>query len=133
MISVSAVGSLREEFVPGDVVVPDQIFDRTKGNNRRRKGDEKEKKRRRRRRRRAEERRRAGEGKESIGGLRDELASSDVAVPDQIFDHVRYDHKDERSAGEDKKGEEVRKEVACSPMSLPLAFGRVKVIRIQKE
>eukprot|EP00026_Physarum_polycephalum_P013518 Phypoly_transcript_13930.p1 GENE.Phypoly_transcript_13930~~Phypoly_transcript_13930.p1 ORF type:complete len:281 (+),score=55.97 Phypoly_transcript_13930:33-845(+) len=31
LISVSAVGSLREEFAPGDVVVPDQIFDRTKG------------------------------------------------------------------------------------------------------
>ena len=57
MISVSAVGSLREEFVPGDVVVPDQIFDRTKGNNRRGKGEQKEEKR-----RRAEERRRAGEG-----------------------------------------------------------------------
>jgi len=31
LISVSAVGSLREEFAPGDVVIPDQIFDRTKG------------------------------------------------------------------------------------------------------
>ncbi|NTW97086.1 MAG: S-methyl-5'-thioadenosine phosphorylase [Oscillochloris sp.] len=31
LISVSAVGSLREEFVPGHVVIPDQIFDRTKG------------------------------------------------------------------------------------------------------
>ena len=32
LISVSAVGSLREEFAPGHVVVPDQLFDRTKGN-----------------------------------------------------------------------------------------------------
>lgn len=31
LISVSAVGSLREEFAPGDVVIPNQIFDRTKG------------------------------------------------------------------------------------------------------
>lgn len=31
LISVSAVGSLREEYAPGHVVVPDQIFDRTKG------------------------------------------------------------------------------------------------------
>jgi len=31
LISVSAVGSLREDFAPGDVVIPDQIFDQTKG------------------------------------------------------------------------------------------------------
>jgi 5'-methylthioadenosine phosphorylase len=31
LISVSAVGSLKEEYAPGQVVVPDQIFDRTKG------------------------------------------------------------------------------------------------------
>jgi 5'-methylthioadenosine phosphorylase len=31
LISVSAVGSLREEFVPGHVVIPSQLFDRTKG------------------------------------------------------------------------------------------------------
>ncbi|MFV9505699.1 MAG: S-methyl-5'-thioadenosine phosphorylase [Oscillochloridaceae bacterium umkhey_bin13] len=31
LISVSAVGSLREDYAPGQVVVPDQIFDRTKG------------------------------------------------------------------------------------------------------
>ncbi len=31
LISVSAVGSLREEMAPGHVVIPDQIFDRTKG------------------------------------------------------------------------------------------------------
>jgi 5'-methylthioadenosine phosphorylase len=31
LISVSAVGSLREDYAPGHVVVPDQIFDRTKG------------------------------------------------------------------------------------------------------
>ena len=30
VISISAVGSLREEFAPLDVVVPDQLFDRTK-------------------------------------------------------------------------------------------------------
>jgi 5'-methylthioadenosine phosphorylase len=29
IISVSAVGSLREEIVPGDVVIPDQFIDRT--------------------------------------------------------------------------------------------------------
>ncbi len=32
LIAVSAVGSLREEYVPGHIVVPDQLFDRTKGN-----------------------------------------------------------------------------------------------------
>lgn len=31
LISVSAVGSLREDYAPGQVVVPDQLFDRTKG------------------------------------------------------------------------------------------------------
>jgi 5'-methylthioadenosine phosphorylase len=31
LISVSAVGSLRDDYAPGQVVVPDQIFDRTKG------------------------------------------------------------------------------------------------------
>lgn len=31
IISVSACGSLREELAPLDVVIPDQIFDRTKG------------------------------------------------------------------------------------------------------
>jgi 5'-methylthioadenosine phosphorylase len=31
ILSVSAVGSLREEYAPLDVVIPDQIYDRTKG------------------------------------------------------------------------------------------------------
>ena len=31
LISVSAVGSLREEYAPGHVVIPSQLFDRTKG------------------------------------------------------------------------------------------------------
>lgn len=31
VVSVSAVGSLREDFAPGDLVVPDQIVDRTRG------------------------------------------------------------------------------------------------------
>ena len=31
IISISAVGSLQHEFAPGDVVLPDQFFDRTKG------------------------------------------------------------------------------------------------------
>lgn len=31
LVAVSAVGSLREEYAPGHVVVPDQLFDRTKG------------------------------------------------------------------------------------------------------
>lgn len=31
IISVSAVGSLREELPPGDFVIPDQFFDRTRG------------------------------------------------------------------------------------------------------
>jgi 5'-methylthioadenosine phosphorylase len=29
LISVSAVGSMREEIAPGEVVIPDQFFDRT--------------------------------------------------------------------------------------------------------
>lgn len=31
LVSVSAVGSLREEIAPGDVVIPDQFIDRTRG------------------------------------------------------------------------------------------------------
>jgi 5'-methylthioadenosine phosphorylase len=31
LLAVSAVGSLREDYAPGQVVVPDQLFDRTKG------------------------------------------------------------------------------------------------------
>jgi 5'-methylthioadenosine phosphorylase len=31
ILSVSAVGSMREEIHPGDIVIPDQFFDRTKG------------------------------------------------------------------------------------------------------
>ncbi|HEU5098074.1 MAG TPA: S-methyl-5'-thioadenosine phosphorylase [Roseiflexaceae bacterium] len=31
LISISAVGSLREHMAPGHVVIPDQLFDRTKG------------------------------------------------------------------------------------------------------
>ncbi|MBC8160313.1 MAG: S-methyl-5'-thioadenosine phosphorylase [Roseiflexaceae bacterium] len=31
LIAVSAVGSLREDYAPGQLVVPDQLFDRTKG------------------------------------------------------------------------------------------------------
>ena len=31
VLAVSAVGSMREEIRPGDMVVPDQLFDRTKG------------------------------------------------------------------------------------------------------
>lgn len=31
LFSISAVGSLREEYAPGHVVVPDQLYDRTKG------------------------------------------------------------------------------------------------------
>jgi 5'-methylthioadenosine phosphorylase len=30
IVSVSAVGSLREDFVPGEIVIPDQLFDFTK-------------------------------------------------------------------------------------------------------
>ena len=31
ILSASAVGSLKEEYKPLDIVVPDQFFDRTKG------------------------------------------------------------------------------------------------------
>ncbi|MFN2281816.1 MAG: MTAP family purine nucleoside phosphorylase, partial [Anaerolineales bacterium] len=31
VISINACGSLREDFTPGDLVVPDQIMDMTKG------------------------------------------------------------------------------------------------------
>jgi 5'-methylthioadenosine phosphorylase len=31
LISVSAVGSLRDDYAPGQVVIPDQLFDRTRG------------------------------------------------------------------------------------------------------
>ncbi len=31
LISVSAVGSMKEKIKPGDIVIPDQFFDRTKG------------------------------------------------------------------------------------------------------
>ena len=31
VVSISAVGSLQEEFAPGDLALPDQILDRTKG------------------------------------------------------------------------------------------------------
>jgi len=31
IVSISAVGSLREDYAPRDIVIPDQIFDRTKG------------------------------------------------------------------------------------------------------
>ncbi len=31
LISVSAVGSLREDYAPGQIVVPDQLYDKTKG------------------------------------------------------------------------------------------------------
>ncbi|HWQ11822.1 MAG TPA: S-methyl-5'-thioadenosine phosphorylase [Roseiflexaceae bacterium] len=31
LISVSAVGSLREDYAPGHIVIPDQLYDRTKG------------------------------------------------------------------------------------------------------
>ena len=34
IISVSAVGSLREEIVPGHIVIPDQFLDRTRGSRR---------------------------------------------------------------------------------------------------
>jgi 5'-methylthioadenosine phosphorylase len=33
MISISACGSLREDFAPGHIVIPDQIFDFSKGRN----------------------------------------------------------------------------------------------------
>ena len=31
LIAVSAVGSLREEYAPGHIVIPDQLYDRTRG------------------------------------------------------------------------------------------------------
>jgi 5'-methylthioadenosine phosphorylase len=31
LVAVSAVGSLREDYAPGHVAIPDQLFDRTKG------------------------------------------------------------------------------------------------------
>jgi 5'-methylthioadenosine phosphorylase len=31
IVSISAVGSLREDYAPLDIVIPDQLFDRTKG------------------------------------------------------------------------------------------------------
>ncbi len=31
LVAVSAVGSLREEYAPGHIVIPDQLYDRTKG------------------------------------------------------------------------------------------------------
>ncbi len=34
VVSVSACGSLREDFAPGDIVVPDQLYDNTKGRKR---------------------------------------------------------------------------------------------------
>lgn len=34
IISVSAVGSLREDYAPGDIIVPDQLFDFTKNRER---------------------------------------------------------------------------------------------------
>ncbi len=34
IISVSACGSLREDFTPGDIVIPDQLFDFTRGRER---------------------------------------------------------------------------------------------------
>ena len=33
VVSVSAVGSLREDYAPGHIVIPDQIYDNTKGRN----------------------------------------------------------------------------------------------------
>lgn len=34
IISISACGSLREDFIPGDIVIPDQLFDFTKNRER---------------------------------------------------------------------------------------------------
>jgi 5'-methylthioadenosine phosphorylase len=34
VIAVSACGSLREDYAPGDIVIPDQIYDNTKGRER---------------------------------------------------------------------------------------------------
>jgi 5'-methylthioadenosine phosphorylase len=33
-VSISACGSLREDFAPGEVIIPDQLFDFTKGRQR---------------------------------------------------------------------------------------------------
>lgn len=35
MISISAVGSLREDYAPGHIVIPDQLYDNTKGQRQR--------------------------------------------------------------------------------------------------
>lgn len=34
VVSISAVGSLREDYAPGHIVIPDQLFDNTKGRER---------------------------------------------------------------------------------------------------
>ena len=34
IVSISACGSLREDYAPGDIVIPDQLFDNTKDRNR---------------------------------------------------------------------------------------------------
>lgn len=34
ILSISACGSLREDYAPGDIVIPDQLFDNTKNRNR---------------------------------------------------------------------------------------------------
>ena len=34
IVSISACGSLREDYAPGDIVIPDQLFDHTRGRNR---------------------------------------------------------------------------------------------------
>jgi 5'-methylthioadenosine phosphorylase len=34
LVAVSACGSLREDYAPGDIVIPDQLFDRTEGRKR---------------------------------------------------------------------------------------------------
>ena len=34
VVSISACGSLKEEFAPGHIVIPDQVFDFTKGRRR---------------------------------------------------------------------------------------------------
>ena len=34
IVSISACGSLREDYAPGDIVIPDQIFDYTRGRHR---------------------------------------------------------------------------------------------------
>jgi 5'-methylthioadenosine phosphorylase len=35
VISISAVGSLREDYAPGHIVIPDQLYDNTKGQRQR--------------------------------------------------------------------------------------------------